>query len=224
MNPLLLFILILIIPLISEIIVRSTYNKYKQIKNSQNLDGYDIAKKILDKNNLNNILIVEIRGELQDHYDPIRKVVRLSRNVYNDPSIASIAIAAHEIGHALQDKDKYIYNKIRSILLPIVNITSKIAYVFLLIGFFLEMLDFIKYSIILMIFSLIFQLITLPIEFNASKRAEIELKELNIFNNNEIEGTKKMLISAALTYVASLLSTLLNMLRLILIVNGNRRD
>ena len=224
MNPLLLFILILIIPLISEIIVRSTYNKYKQIKNSQNLDGYDIAKKILDKNNLNNILIVEIRGELQDHYDPIRKVVRLSRNVYNDPSIASIAIAAHEIGHALQDKDKYIYNKIRSILLPIVNITSKIAYVFLLIGFFLEMLDFIKYSIILMIFSLIFQLITLPIEFNASKRAEIELKELNIFNDNEIEGTKKMLISAALTYVASLLSTLLNMLRLILIVNGNRRD
>ncbi len=224
MDQVLLFIAILIIPLISGIIVRVTYNKYKKIKNSQDLSGYDVARKILDENKLNNLLIVETRGELQDHYDPVRKVVRLSSKVYHEQSIASIAIAAHEVGHALQDKDKYFYGKIRSVLLPIVNITSKIAYVFLIIGFFLEMLNFIEYAIALMIFSLLFQLITLPIEFNASKRAKMELSKLNIFNKNDLEGTHKMLLSAALTYVASLLATILNMLRLLLMVNGNRRD
>jgi Zn-dependent membrane protease YugP len=223
MDQLLLFIGILIIPLFSQIYVTSTYNKYKQIKNSQNLNGYDIARKILDNNGLNDMVIVETRGELQDHYDPIRKVIRLSRSVYNDPSVASIAVAAHEVGHALQDKNKYIYNKIRNIILPFVNITSKVAYIFLLIGFFAEIMNFIEFAVILMIFSLLFQLVTLPVEFNASKRAEEELKKLGIFSNHEIDSTKKMLTSAALTYVASLLTTLLNMLRLILIVN-NRRD
>jgi Zn-dependent membrane protease YugP len=223
MEEILLFVLILIIPLISQLYVTSTYNKYKQIKNSQNLSGYDIARKILDENKLNELLIVEIKGELRDHYDPIRKVVRLSSNIYHDEAIASIAVAAHEVGHALQDKDKYIFNKVRNIILPFINFTSKAAYILLLIGIFLEMINFIEISIALMIFSVFFQIITLPIEFNASKRAEEELRKLKMFSENELNNTKKMLNSAALTYVASLLTTLLNMLRLILMID-NRRD
>lgn len=223
MNEFTLFILILIIPLISQVYIVSTYSKYRKVRNNKDLTGYDVAREILNKNDLKDLVVIETRGELTDHYDPIRKVIKLSSDIYHNSSIASIAVAAHEVGHALQDKDKYIYNKIRTFLLPLVNLTSKVAYIFLLIGFFAELLNFIEYAIALMIFSLLFQIITLPIEFNASKRAKEELRKLQLFTDKELNGTKKMLTSAAFTYVGSLITTLLNMLRLILIVNNRKK-
>lgn len=219
----LLYLLMLIIPGIAQIYVSSTYKKYKQIKNAYNLTGYDVAKKILEKNNLGNLYIVETKGTLTDAYDPTRKVVRLSTDVYHGDSIASLAVAAHECGHAIQDNDNYFFLKIRSFIYPIVNIGTKTAYIVLLIGIIAESIDLIWVGILLVGLGLLFQLITLPVEVNASKRAEAELKKYNMENEETAKGTSKMLTSAALTYLAGVLSSALEMLRLILIFT-DRRD
>ena len=222
MDPyLLIFIAILIIPVTAQILINMNYKKYSTIKNANNISGFEAARKILDYNGLQDIHIVETKGYLTDHYDPQRKVIRLSSAVFQTNTISAVSIAAHECGHAIQDKDGYLFMKIRSFIFPIVNFASKIAYIVLLIGFLTYITDLIWLGIILVSFGVIFQIVTLPVEFNASKRAKEELKKLNILIGEENEGAQKMLLSAALTYVAGLISSLLELLRLVLIARDN---
>ncbi len=220
---LMLWVLILIIPAIAQIFVTSSFSKYKDIDNAKKLTGYEVARKILDANGLKEIYIVETPGNLTDHYDPKRKVVRLSTNIYHGTSIASIAVAAHECGHALQDKEGYLYMKVRSLIFPVVNFATSISYFILLVGILLESLNLIWLGIIFVGTGLIFQIVTLPVELNASSRAKKIIHHLNFANQNEEEGISNMLIAAASTYVAGVLASALELLRLILIF-GNRRD
>lgn len=214
--------LALLITTISQIAVSSSYSKYKKILGSKDLTGLDVARTILDREGLNDIMILETKGNLTDHYDPRRKVVKLSTDIYHGSSIASLAVAAHECGHAIQDKDNYTPMKIRSNLVPIVNLCTRIGYFAIAIGVFFSY-TLIEVGIILLFSMLAFQLITLPVEFNASSRALKKLEELNLVNKDEKKYAKSMLTAAAFTYVASLLSTLLEILRYILIFT-NRDD
>lgn len=212
----LLIILALIITTISQVLVSSAYNKYKKRQNTKKQTGFDVARKILDNNGLNDIMIIETEGNLSDHYDPTRKVIKLSKDIYHGESIASAAVAAHECGHAIQDKDKYTPMRIRSKLVPFTNLCTKIGYLAITIGFIFSYV-LIELGIILLLSMLLFQLVTLPVEFNASSRALKQLENLNILANNEKKSARKMLTAAAFTYVASVLSTLLEILRYALI-------
>lgn len=212
----LLIILAFSITFISQIIVSSSYSKYKKKLNNKDQNGYDVARKILDKNGLEDIMILETKGNLTDHYDPTKKVIKLSTDIYHGSSIASVSVAAHECGHAIQDKDNYKPMRIRSKLVPTVNICTRIGYLAILVGIIFSY-TLIELGIILLLSMLVFQLITLPVEFNASKRALIQLEDLNLIDKEEKKSTQKMLSAAAFTYVAALLSTLLEILRYVLI-------
>ena len=219
----LLYLLMLIIPLIAQIYITSSYKRFKKVYNKKNITGYDVARKILDANGLSNLYIVETKGTMTDHYDPSRKIVRLSSEVYHESSVASMAIAAHECGHAIQDKEGYLFLKIRSFIYPIVNLGTRLAYIVLLIGIILEYFDLILLGIVLVGLGLVFQIVTLPVEINASKRALLKLEELNIADKEELNGTKTMLTSAALTYLAGVLSSAIEVFRLVYIY-FDRRD
>lgn len=212
----LLIILAFSITFISQIIVSLSYSKYKKKLNNKDQNGYDVARKILDKNGLEDIMILETKGNLTDHYDPTKKVIKLSTDIYHGSSIASVSVAAHECGHAIQDKDNYKPMRIRSKLVPTVNICTRIGYLAILIGIIFSY-TLIEIGIILLLSMLVFQLITLPVEFNASKRALIQLEDLNLIDKEEKKSAQKMLSAAAFTYVAALLSTLLEILRYVLI-------
>lgn len=212
----LLIILAFSITFISQIIVSSSYSKYKKKLNNKDQNGYDVARKILDKNGLEDIMILETKGNLTDHYDPTKKVIKLSTDIYHGSSIASVSVAAHECGHAIQDKDNYKPMRIRSKLVPTVNICTRIGYLAIIIGIIFSY-TLIEIGIILLLSMLVFQLITLPVEFNASKRALIQLEDLNLIDKEEKKSAQKMLSAAAFTYVAALLSTLLEILRYVLI-------
>ena len=217
-----LYLLILAIPLIAQLYVSSAFRKYKGINSSGKKTGFEIARKILDSNDLKDMYIVETKGTMSDHYDSSRKTIRLSSEVYKGTSIASIAIAAHECGHAVQDKEGYSFMKIRSFIFPIVNVGTKTAYVILFLGLILSSLNLIYLAIAFVSLGLIFQLVTLPVEFNASKRAKAELSKYNLVNNEEHVMAEKMLKAAAYTYVAGVLASALEILRLILIFTNNR--
>ena len=189
-----LLLLGLIITIAADIYINCSYKKYRQVKSKSGLTGFEVAKKILKKNGLDDIHVVAIKGELTDHYDPKRKVVRLSQSVFDGDSIASVSVAAHEVGHALQDKDNYTFMKIRALV-----------------------------GIVLLLVILLFQLVTLPVELDASKRAKMQLAELAILDSDEVGQSSSMLMAAAFTYVASLVTTLLEILRLALVV-FSRRD
>lgn len=218
---LILAIIVILIPLIAQIGVSSNYQKYKRVKNTKELTGYDVARKILDENGLGDIYIVETRGELTDHYDPTKKVVRLSSDIYHGKTIAAMSVAAHECGHAVQDKDGYTFMRIRSAIFPIVNVATSISYWIILLGFLFELLDLIYIGIALTCLGLLFQIVTLPVEFDASKRAGVFLKEYNLATEDESKGVKKMLGAAAMTYVAGVLASALQILRLILVARNN---
>ena len=217
-----LYLLMFILPLIAQLYVSSTYKKYIKVKSRCDLTGYDMAKKILENNGLSNLYIVEIKGTMTDHYDPTRKIVRLSTDVYNGNSVSSIAIAAHECGHAIQDKEGYGFFKIRSLIVPVVSLATKAAYVILFIGALLEFMDLIFAGIVLVGFGLVFQLVTLPVELDASSRALKEMEKCGILSD-DTDGVKVMLKSAALTYVAAVISSALEVFRLVMIF-FNRRD
>lgn len=217
-----LFILIIILPLIADIFVKINYSINLKKENSKGISGAEVARKILDKNGLSNIYVVATNGYLTDHYDPKRKVIRLSKDVYEGSSVSSMAIAAHECGHAIQDKEGYLFLKLRSLIFPIVNIATSVSYYIILIGFIFEMLDLVYIGIGLTSLGLLFQIITLPVEFNASKRAGKEIDAMHLANSEEKSGIKKVLVSAALTYVAGVLTSALQILRLLLIANSDR--
>ena len=217
-----LYFLALIIPMIAQIYVTSNYNKYKRINNDKKMTGFDVARMILDKNGLNNMYVVETKGNLTDHYAPKRKTIKLSSEVFHGSSIAAMSVAAHEVGHALQDKDGYFFMRVRSFIFPIVNLGTKFAYVVLIIGLIANMMNLIWTGILLVGLGLLFQLVTLPVELDASKRALKELENNIVVPSADIKGTKSMLTAAAMTYVAGVLSSALEILRLILIFTNDR--
>ena len=218
-----LIILGFIITLMAQIYVSSSYSKYKMVKNKNRMTGFEVARKILDENGLQDIHIVEIKGNLTDHYDPSRKVVRLSSDIFNGSSIASTSVAAHECGHAIQDKEDYKFMKMRSKLVPIVNLSSKLGYFAIFIGFIFGLLDLAIFGIVLLISILLFELITLPVEFDATNKAGKQINKLKLLEGKEKSQSKTMLNAAALTYVASVITTILQILRLFLIAS-NRKD
>ena len=223
MEDLTLYLLALIIPLIASFRVHSTYKKYKKVNNALGKSGFEVAREMLDQHGLNEVAIVDTPGELTDHYDPKAKMVRLSTEIYNGRTVSSLAIAAHECGHAIQDKEGYSWMKLRSAIFPVVNIGTKIAYVVLFVSLILSMFELFIAAFVIVLLSLVFEIITLPVEFDASKRAKKYLMEKGIVNNDEAKGVKKVLNTAAWTYVAAVISSLLEMLRLLLIMN-DRRD
>lgn len=207
------------ISLLAQIIVTTSYSKYKKIQNNKNITGFEVARKILDKNGLQDIIILETKGNLNDHYDPTRKVIKLSTNIYHGTSIAASSVAAHECGHAIQDKVGYKPMRIRSKIVPTVNVCTKLGYIAIAIGaiFSYQLYNLIEIGIILLATILVFELITLPVEFNASKRALQELEQLKLIGKEEKAKAKNMLSAAAFTYVASLITSFLEILRLVLI-------
>jgi Zn-dependent membrane protease YugP len=206
----------------AQLLVSGTYSKYSTTENKKRLTGFDVAREILDRNGLKNITIVETKGKMTDHYDPRRKVVRLSSEVYHGTTISSVAIAAHECGHAIQHNKKYAPLMIRNTIVPVVNLASRIGYVVLVIGILASAFNVALIGIILLAATLVFQFITLPVEFNASSRAIRILEKEKLIETSEKQPVKNMLTAAALTYVASLISNMLEILRLFLINNRNR--
>ena len=200
--------------------ISSNYNKYKQIAVKSGKSGFDVAREILDKNGLSKVLILETEGELTDHYDPSKKVVKLSHDIYNGKSIAAVSVASHECGHAVQDKNGYAFLRFRNTIIPLVKFSTKIGYLAIVLGIVLSLAKLMYVGIAFEVIILLFQLVTLPVEFNASSRALKLIKEYGIVNEDEHSGAKKMLTSAALTYVAGVLATLAEILRYILIFTG----
>ncbi len=219
-------LLLIIIPFIliiaSQAYINNAYNKYNDVDVKSNITGSLVARKILDSNGLKNVKIVKVNGTLTDNFNPKTNTISLSSEVYDKSSIASVAVSAHECSHVIQYKEKYLFIVIRSMLVPIINITSKLGYIIMIIGILASIFDIAIIGLILLGGSLIFQLITLPTEFNASKKARNILLELKIINKDELPQVKSMLDAAAMTYLASFFANLAQMLRLFL--NINRRD
>ena len=214
--------LIILIPLVAQLKITSAYRKYKEVDNSKGLTGFEVARKILDANGLEDIYVVETPGDLTDHYDPTRKTVRLSSHVFKESTIAAASVAAHECGHAIQDKVGYVPMRIRSLLVPITSLSSKASWAVIVIGLFTQYFKIFLIGIGLLMVVLLFQLVTLPVEFDASKRGKQELKKLHLVSEDEASGVSSMLFAAAMTYVASVLTSILEIIRLLAMFN--RRD
>lgn len=217
-------ILALIVALSAQTYVNSSYSKYKKILNSKRVSGADAARKMLDANGMSDVRINMVKGVLSDHYDPRTKTVNLSQDIYRGETVAAVSVACHECGHALQDKEGYVFMRIRASLVPLVNLSSKIGYFAILLGFLFSILDLIWIGIFAEIAILVFQLVTLPVEFDASRKALCEEEKMGLLTTSELKGSKTMLRAAALTYVASVTSTLLEILRLVLLAVSRDRD
>ena len=222
MEYILLLVITVLITLLSQSYISITYSKTNQIKSNSGMTGYDTARKILDSNGLTKVKINEVSGNLTDHYDPRSKTVNLSTEVYRKSSLAAISVAAHECGHAIQDKNNYAFLRFRESIIPLVNFASRIGYIVIIISIFASLLKLLWIGIILECVILLFQIVTLPVEFNASSRALKQIVELNIVSHTENKSCKKMLRAAALTYVAGVAAAVLEILRLVLIATSDR--
>ncbi len=221
------YILVLIgalLCLITSGIVKATFAKYSKIAASSGLTGYEVAMAILKKEGIYDVSVGRVSGSLTDHFNPSTKVVNLSESVYDSSSIGAISVAAHECGHAMQYNEEYFPLRLRSTILPVANFGSKyglwIVIAGLIISFFRPLIFI---GVVLFSFGVLFQIATLPVEFDASKRALATLDEMGILQGAEMDGAKKVLKSAAMTYVASAAASILTLLRLILIAQGGRR-
>ncbi len=216
-----------VICLIASANVKSTYKKYAQYRSMTGMTGKEAAERLLRSAGINDVSVGHVAGDLSDHYNPATKVVNLSDSVYNSSSVAAIGVAAHECGHAIQHAAGYAPLNFRSAFVPVANIGSKLAWPVILLGLFINSQSsqlIINAGIFLFSFAVIFQLITLPVEFNASSRALAMLENQGILSEQELPLTKKVLGAAALTYVASAASAILQLLRLIILFGGRRRD
>ncbi|MBQ9313763.1 MAG: zinc metallopeptidase [Clostridia bacterium] len=211
------------ITLIAQIMVKSRYNKYKQISNSSGINGENIARRILDENGMQDVKIIPTKGTLTDNYNPTKRTVNLSEDIFYGTTIAGIAVAAHECGHAIQHHENYAFLKLRMSMVPVLNITSKFSYAIIMAGYFLGLLGLFKIGIILESVAVLFHVVTLPVEFDASRRGLKQLQSFGIFDSVELSGCRKMLTAAALTYVGAALSAIVSLLRLILMFNNSRR-
>ena len=203
--------------------VNSTFKKYSQIPSTSGFTVADAARRILDANGLTHVRIEHVNGKLTDHYDPKAEVIRLSDSVYDNRSAAAIGVAAHEAGHAVQHAEGYFPLVVRNAIIPVCNIGSNLAMPLIIIGLVLDMFGLCTIGILAFSLSTVFQLITLPVEFNASNRALAALSSSGRFTEEDLGNAKKTLRAAALTYVAALAVSLANLLRLIILVNGRRR-
>ncbi|KUP08044.1 Zn-dependent protease [Bacillus coahuilensis m2-6] len=214
------FLIISIIPIWAQMKVKSTYNKYSKLATSAGMSGREVARRILDANGLQDVKIVESRGMLSDHYNPLTKTVALSSNNYHGHSVAGAAVAAHEVGHAIQDKESYAFLRFRHSLVPVANISSNASWIFIMIGLFAQASGMLLLGIALLAAGVLFQLVTLPVEFNASSRAMNEIVGLGLIRNEEERHAKKVLNAAAMTYVAAAAVAVIELLRLALIFVG----
>lgn len=202
--------------------VKSSFNRYLRVPTQKGYTGYDVARAILDKNGLRDVPVELVNGNLTDHYDPRRKVLRLSRDVYSSSSIASVSVAAHEVGHALQDAQGYVPLSIRGFIVPVANFGSTLAFPLVFIGLFLQNPFLADLGILLFTAAVAFTAITLPVEFNASSRAMRLLDESGFITREEYGPSRKVLNAAALTYVAAMATAVAQLMRLILIRNRRR--
>ncbi len=216
-----------IFSLITSVMVNSTFRKYSKTRSSRGITGAEAARRVLDANGLYSVKVERIGGNLTDHYDPRSNTIRLSDSVYNSPSAAAIGVAAHEAGHAVQHAKGYIPIKIRAAIIPLTNFASRLAIPLILLGLLFEasgMLSLAYLGVACFAMSAVFQLVTLPTEFNASRRAMEAISSHGILSRDELAGARKVLTAAAMTYVAALAVSLMQLLRLALIVGGRRRD
>lgn len=215
------FVAFLIVSL-AQLILRVTYAKYKKIEVNSKLKGREVAEAILKEYDLTDIAITQVSGELTDNFNNSRRLISLSQDIYGDDTIASCAVAAHECGHAIQYKEGYVPIKIRNMLVPIVNIGNSLGYIVILISLATSATKLFIIGLALISLALLFQLVTLPCEFDASKRANKILLEMGLVTEDEQDGTKAMLKAAAFTYVAGLFSSILQILRIIYIFTNDR--
>lgn len=215
---------VMIASFIIQGIMRSTYKKYSNVYAGAGITGAEMAQRVLREHGVTDVAVISTGGELTDHYDPRNKVIKLSSEVYSSRSVSALGVACHEAGHAVQHAQSYFPLVARNAFVPVVNFCSGISWIVLIVGLFMQYDLMINLGIILFATSAVFQFITLPVEFNASRRAVTSLKNSGMLSDSEIAGTKKVLTAAAMTYVAALATTLASLLRLILITRGNRRD
>lgn len=216
-----------VLSLIASARVKSTFNKYSQMRNSRGMTGAQAAEQVLHGAGIYDVRIEHVRGNLTDHYDPRSKVLRLSDSVYGQTSVAAVGVAAHECGHAIQHAKGYGPLRLRNVLVPVANFGAKIAWPLILIGLLINSESswlLLQAGIIAFSLAVLFQIVTLPVEFNASKRAIRVLADRGIMYGEEIVAAKKVLSAAALTYVAGAASSILQLLRLIILTGGRRRN
>ena len=214
----------LLLALWAQMMVSSNFKKYSQVYNRRGYTGADAARMILDSNGLYHVRIERVSGNLTDHYDPKAEVIRLSDSVYGSASVAAVGVAAHEAGHAVQHATGYLQIKIRSAIIPVTQIGSQLSIPLILLGFLFQLKPLVFVGILFYATAALFQLVTLPVEFNASSRAMKVLEQSEMLAGDELAGAGKVLRAAAMTYVAALLTALAQLLRLILIFGGRRRD
>lgn len=224
------YILVLIgviISLIASAGVNRAFTQYSRVRNSRGITGAEAAERVLHSAGIYDVKIEKVAGNLSDHYDPRSKVLRLSEGVYSQSTVAAVGVATHECGHAIQHANGYAPLQLRSVLVPIANFGSRIAWPLILIGLLFSRessMIFIYLGIFAYLAAVLFQLVTLPVEFNASRRAVHMIEQTALLQDDEIKGTKKVLRAAALTYVASALASILQLLRIFLLAGGRRRN
>lgn len=204
--------------------VSSTFNKYSTVRSTNGYTGAQVARILLNNAGLQDVEIQQVPGRLSDHYDPRAKVLRLSSDVYGSSSVASIGVAAHEVGHAIQDKESYTALVFRNAIVPVVNFSSSLSWILFFVGILFSYESLVTIGIILFSVVVLFQLVTLPVEFNASSRALKLLEGQGILYDNEVKDARQVLSAAALTYVAATLMAILQLVRLIAISNRNSND
>ena len=215
-----------VLSLIASAKVNSTFQKYARVRSMSGMTGAQVARRILDRNGLTDIPVEHVSGNLSDHYDPTRKVLRLSDSTYNSPSVAAIGVAAHECGHAIQHKVGYGPLKLRTMIVPAANLGSRLGMPIILLGLFFGGGGSFLVNLGIWVFSLavLFQIVTLPVEFNASDRALVMLEDYGILGQDEKRKAKSVLSAAAMTYVAAAASSILQLLRLIILFGGRNND
>ncbi len=214
----------MILSLVVQFKMRSTYSKYSGVTAQSGLTGAEMARRVLRDNGVMDVDVVPVSGELTDHYDPKARVIRLSTGVYGSNSIAALGVAAHEAGHAVQHSEAYAPLRVRNNMVPVVNFASTISWWVFIIGLFADMPLFLYGGIVLFSLATIFHLVTLPVELNASNRALAALSGTGALNDQEIQGTRKVLSAAAMTYLAALVASFASLLRMILIAQSRNRD
>jgi len=222
------YYIVLILPAIlislwAQVRVSSTFNKYSKVYSNRGMTGAQAARKVLEMNGIYDVSIEPVAGNLTDHFDPKSNTIRLSENVYSSTSVAAIGVAAHEAGHAVQNDCDYTPMRIRSVIIPVTRIGSYLSWPLILLGLTLNFEVLATFGIVLFGAVVAFQLVTLPVEYNASRRAINALRETGSLTSDEIPGAKRVLGAAAMTYLASLLMAVMQMLRLILLFGGHRR-
>jgi uncharacterized protein len=218
------YAIIILIPLWAQMKVKNTFAKYSRVPSSTSHRGAEVAREVLNANGLYNVGVEQGQGFLSDHYDPRTKTVRLSAENYHGNSLAAAAVASHECGHAIQDAQGYAFLRFRHALVPVANIGSNVSWVLIMIGFLAHLSGMILLGIVFMAIAVLFQIITLPVELNASSRAMDQIVSLGLIRSNEERETRKVLNAAALTYVAAAAVAVLELLRLILIYTGMNRN